>query len=91
MPERLVHMPKGICFRLALERYFAPPPNDNQSNGAFVGDFVRTFHLSWLPLLSALSPATLAQITDLGTLGGSNSIAWGVSADGAVVVCQHGG
>ncbi len=46
-------------------------------------------HIGALLILTAASATTAAQeLIDLGTLGGNSSVAYGVSADGAIVVGQ---
>jgi probable HAF family extracellular repeat protein len=46
----------------------------------------RALWLVWVVVAWAALPSLAQRLTWLGTLGGSESMAWGVSADGSVVV-----
>jgi probable HAF family extracellular repeat protein len=51
----------------------------------------RALWLAWVVVAWAAQPSQAQRLIWLGTLGGSESMAWGVSADGSVVVGISGG
>jgi probable HAF family extracellular repeat protein len=64
--------------------FVATPVHSTMGKGA--ASWWRALWLAWVVVVWAALPSLAQQLIWLGTLGGDRSVAWGVSADGSVVV-----